>query len=53
MAKPAQKRVSAKIRHLMETEGISQQQAVAMALSMERAHRLGPKGGYRRTKPKK
>mgnify|MGYP001610043674 CR=1 len=44
------KRVSAKISHLMrEDHGkMSHQQMVASALEMERAGRLGPKGGYRR-----
>jgi len=41
------KRVSAKITHLIEVEGKPQKQAVAMALSMERAGRLGPRGEYR------
>ena len=33
-----------KLRH----EAVPQEQAVATALSMKRAHRLGRKGGYRR-----
>ena len=41
-------RVSAKIRKLMQDEGMDQQQAVAVALSMEGAGRLGPRGGYQR-----
>lgn len=45
----ARSRVSAKIRKLMH-EGKPQKQAVAMALSMERAGRLGPKGGYQRVR---
>lgn len=45
--KSGRARVSAKIRHLRK-EGVKPEQAVAMALSMERAHRLGPRGGYRR-----
>ncbi len=40
-------RVSAKIRKL-RAEGVPQKQAVAMALNMARARRLGPRGGYRR-----
>jgi hypothetical protein len=51
MAKTS-KRVSAKIRRLMK-EGMPQEQAVATALSMERAGRLGPKGKYRRVKKEK
>jgi hypothetical protein len=41
-------RVSAKISHL-RGEGEPQKKAVAMALNMERAGRLGPRGGYRRS----
>lgn len=43
----SQSRVSAKISKLVH-EGVPQKQAVAEALSMERAGRLGPHGGYRR-----
>lgn len=46
--KAAQTRVSAKISHLHKAEpGKSHKQHVAMALGMERAHRLGPKGAYK------
>jgi uncharacterized protein YoaH (UPF0181 family) len=41
------KAVSKKIKKLMD-EGKSQQQAVAIALSMEREGKLGPKGGYKK-----
>ncbi len=40
-------RVGAKIRKLRH-EGVSQEEAVATALSMRRSGRLGPQGGYRR-----
>lgn len=40
-------RISAKISKLSH-EGKPQEQAVATALSMARAKRLGPRGGYRR-----
>lgn len=46
------KRVSAKIRHL-RAEGVTQKQAVAMALSMARAGRITKGGGYRRVKRRK
>ena len=42
-------RVGKKIEHLM-AEGKPQKQAVAMALSMDRAHRLTKSGGYIRAK---
>ena len=45
--KASREAVGVKIKHLM-AEGKSQSQAVATALSMARAGRLGPKGGYRR-----
>ncbi len=48
-SKEGQKRVSAKISHLRE-EGVPEKKAVATALNMERAGRLGPKGGYKRGK---
>lgn len=53
--KEAQGRVSEKIRHLVETHEVpntkaGRAQAAAMAFSMERAHRLGPHGEYRRVK---
>lgn len=41
-------RVSQKISHLMEKENMPQKQAVATALSMERAGRLTKGGGYKR-----
>ncbi len=40
-------RVSGKIETLV-AEGTPQKKAVAMALNMARAGRLGPRGGYRR-----
>lgn len=43
----ARNRVSKKIRKL-RAEGTPQRQSVATALSMQRAERLGPRGGYRR-----
>ena len=52
VSKAGQQRVSAKISHLMQ-EGIPQKRAVATALNMERKHRLGPKGGYKRKKSAK
>ena len=46
--KGAQKRVSAKISKLHEAEpAMPHKQMVAMTLSMERAHRLGPAGAYK------
>ena len=51
VSKPGQKRVSAKISTLHREEpAMSHEQHVAMALAMERAHRLSPKGGYKRGK---
>lgn len=44
--------VGKKIAHLVH-EGKPQKQAVAMALSMDRAGRLTPEGGYRRVGKKK
>lgn len=49
MNRMGQKRVSAKVSKLMH-EGKPQKQAVAMSMSMERAGRLGEKGGYKRKK---
>ena len=49
VSRAGQKRVSAKISHLMrEGEKMPHKQMVAMALSMERTGRLGAKGGYKR-----
>lgn len=45
--KPQRRAISAKIRKLLG-EGRPRAQAVAMALNMARAGRLGPRGGYRR-----
>lgn len=45
-------RVGKKISHLIG-EGKPRDQAVAMALSMERAGRITPSGGYRRVKKKR
>jgi hypothetical protein len=42
-------RVSKKISHLVD-EGVPQKQAVAEALSMNRAGRLTASGGYKRVK---
>ena len=51
-SKPAQKRVSAKISHLVRTgekpnTPKGRKEAAGMAYGMEKAHRLGPKGGYK------
>lgn len=51
LSEPAQKRVSKKIRKLMN-EGYGQKQAAAIAYNMERKHKIGPKGGKRKN-PKK
>lgn len=45
--KAHKQRISLKIKKLMK-EGMKQKQAVATALSMQRAGRLGPRGGYRK-----
>ena len=47
MAKKRSKAISAKISKLVK-EGHTRKQAVAMAMSMQRSGRLGPKGGYKR-----
>jgi hypothetical protein len=39
-------RVSKKISHL-EHEGTPHKQAIAMAINMEKKHRITPSGGYR------
>lgn len=44
---PGDGAVSKKISYLVR-EGKPQKQAVAIALSMKRAHRLTPSGGYKR-----
>jgi len=43
--KQRQSAISKKIEHLVH-EGEPQKQAVAMAMSMGREHRLTPEGGY-------
>jgi hypothetical protein len=48
ISKQGHKRVGKKIGQLMKKEGVPRKQAIATALSMQRAHRLGPKGGYKR-----
>ena len=54
VGKKAQTRVSAKISHLAHTEpSMPAPQRTAMALSMERAHRLGPGGAYKPVAKKK
>lgn len=51
VSKVGQKRVSAKISKLHKAEPkMPHKQHVAMALAMERAHRLGPKGAYKPVK---
>lgn len=47
-----QSRVSKKIR-ILRKENVPQRQAVATALNMERRHRIGPNGEYRRVGRKK
>ena len=42
-------RVGKKIEHLMD-EGKPQKQVVAMAINMEKKHRLTESGGYKRVK---
>lgn len=48
LGKKAQSRVSAKIAHLIRTEGKTPKQAAGAAYGMERAGRLGPRGGYKK-----
>lgn len=50
VSRAGQKRVSAKISHLMDEDHgkMPHKKMVAMALNMERAGRLGAKGGYKR-----
>ena len=49
--KAAQKRVSAKIEHMAKAHPeMPPKQRVAVAINMERQHRLGPKGGYKPVK---
>ena len=43
-------RVGKKIGHLMEKEGKPRKQAIAMALEMERHHRLADSGEYKPVK---
>jgi hypothetical protein len=50
LSRPAQKRVSQKIRKLI-LEGYETAQAAAIAYKMERAHLLGPKGGKKQKNP--
>jgi len=53
-SKAAQARVSAKISHLHKAEpAMPHKQHVAMAINMEREHRLGPSGAYKPVKRKK
>ena len=52
MAKRPKSPVSKKISKLVR-EGVPHRQAVAMALSMKNSGRLGPRGGYRRSRPRK
>lgn len=47
--KASRARVSKKIK-VLRAEGTPQKQSIAEALSMERAHRITPSGGYRRVK---
>ena len=54
LGKAGQKRVSAKISHLHKAEPeMPHEKMAAMAISMERAHRLGPKGAYKPVKKAK
>lgn len=54
VTKAGQKRVSAKISHLHKAEpGMSHEQQVAVALNMEREHRLTSAGGYKPVKKAK
>ena len=44
---PGSKAINKKVKKLMD-EGKPQKQAIAIALSMEREGKLGPKGGYKK-----
>jgi len=44
-----QDRISKKIQHLAQ-EGYPNKQAIAIALNMEREHRITKSGGYKRVK---
>jgi hypothetical protein len=48
-SKASKKRISTKIR-VLRKEGVKQDQAVAMSISMEKKHRLTNSGGYKRVK---
>lgn len=50
MPAEAKLRVARKVRMLIRNEGKKPDQAMAMAMSMEKAGRLGEKGGYKRVK---
>ena len=51
--KAGQRRVSAKISHLHKAEpGMPHKQHVAMAINMEKQHRLTASGGYKPVKKK-
>lgn len=53
VSKPAQERISQKIEHLVKSGEVpntpeGRKQAAGKAYGMERAGRLGPRGGYER-----